>query len=418
MKQSGPRGRQRQPITASRQRLNPPAHTSLRASFFLLAMALGTFASPQQANRTQWSGRALHSSIERWPLGSFAGENSPPTWNYQLSLLLDGVEAVGKTTGDPAAQDYIRKTMDEFVVPDGSIRTYDPGAASLDDIALGRQLLLLYRKTGDEKYKIAAAHVRQQLATQPRNASGGFWHMRRYPNQMLLDDEFMLAPFLAEYATMFHEPKDFSDIAAQFAMLEKHTRDPHTGLLYHEWNEPRAEAWVNKQTGTSATFWGRGTGWYLMALVDTLPYYPKDNPDRATLLAILQRTAAAVVRHQDAQSGLWYQVLDKPLVKGNYLESSAAAMFVYALARGVRLGYLPAQYAGHVRRAWAGLLQHFVKLDSNGAVTISGTVKAIELGAAPSHDGSFEYYTTAPVVENDPKGVGAFLLACSEMERP
>jgi unsaturated rhamnogalacturonyl hydrolase len=353
--------------------------------------------------------------MRRWPLGSYG--NSPVSWNYQLSFLLDGVEAVGKSTGDPAALDYIRKTVDGLIGTDGSIPTYDPSSASMDDIALGRQALLLYEKTGETKYKIAVIRIRRQLATQPRNASGGFWHMNRFPNQMLLDDEFMFAPFLAEYASQFHEPKDFSDIARQFAMLEEHTRDAKTGLLYHEWNEPHTEAWVNKQTGTSASFWGRGTGWYLMALVDALPYYRQDDPNRAILLSIFQQTAAAVVRYQEPQSGLWYQVLDKPGQKGNYLESSAAGMFTYAFAKGVRLGYLPPQYAGNAQRAWVGMVQRFVKLDADGAVTISDTVKGIELGSAPSHDGSFEYYTTAPVVDNDPKGVGAFLLASSEMER-
>ena len=402
--------RHHQELTRSIQRFRPRL-------LLLSALLIAGTAPSQQIGQTQWSARSLDSFILRWPQGALGGGKAPATWNYQLAVLLNGVEAIDEISGDPAALDYIRQTVDGLILPDGSIPTYDPSAASLDDISLGRSVLLLYRKTGDAKYKIAATHLRQQLATQPRNASGGFWHMHKFPNQMLLDDEYMFAPFLAEYATLFHEPKDFADIASQFALLEQHTRDPKTGLLYHEWDEPHSEAWVNKTTGTSANFWARGTGWYLMALVDTLPYYRKDDPDRATLLAIFQRTAAAVAGYQDAQSGLWYQVLDKPGQQGNYLESSAAGMFIYALAKGVRLGYLAPQYTGKAQRAWAGMLRNFVKLDSDGAVTISHTVKAIELGTEPSHDGSFEYYTSAPVVDNDPKGVAAFLLACSEMER-
>jgi unsaturated rhamnogalacturonyl hydrolase len=153
-----------------------------------------------------------------------------------------------------------------------------------------------------------------------------------------------------------------------------------------------------------------------MALVDTLPYYPKGNPGRAKLLAILSRTADGIIRHQDRKSGLWYQVLDKPNEKGNYLESSASGMFIYALAKGVRLGYLPKHYSANAQRGWKGMLDHFVETAPDGSITITSTVKSIDLGSAPSHDGSYAYYTSAPVINNDPKGVGAFLLASTEIE--
>jgi unsaturated rhamnogalacturonyl hydrolase len=157
-------------------------------------------------------------------------------------------------------------------------------------------------------------------------------------------------------------------------------------------------------------------GWYMMALVDTLPYYPQDDPGRATLLAILNRTAAALVRYQDEKTGLWYQVLDKPNKKWNYFESSAACMFTYALAKGVRLGYLPQRYSENAMRAWQGILTRFVRTEADGAVDISGTVKGIDLGGDPYHDGSYDYYVHSPVVTNDPKGIGSFLLASTEME--
>jgi unsaturated rhamnogalacturonyl hydrolase len=362
-----------------------------------------------------WSKRVASSTIHRWPLGQFGDAGSSPRWNYQLGLLLKGMEAEWQANGDQSAFDYIRRSMDLLVRDDGSIPTYEPKAYSMDDILLGRQLLLLYRVTHEEKYLKAAHTIRKQLDTQPRNASGGFWHTESFPNQMLLDDIYMLAPFLAEYAVTFREPKDLHDIAQQMALLEKHTRDPRTGLLYQEWNEPRTEAWVNHVTGTSASFWGRGLGWYMMALVDTIPFYNEHDPDRARLIAILNRTATAVVRYQDSKTGAWYQILDKPNAKGNYLESSGSGMFTYALAKGVRLGYLPQAYAANAAHGWRGLVDTFVKDENNRDVTITSTVKGIDLGSAPSHDGSFQYYTTALVIENDPKGIGAFLLAASEM---
>ena len=379
----------------------------------LWAVGFGSMvASAQQA---AWSQRLANQTMERWPKGRFVGTGSTWSWNYQLGLLLEGIGAVWSKTGDPKYFAYTKDSIDQLIAIDGTIPTYDPRENSLDNILLGRQLLLLYRMTREERYHAAAKLLRAQLRTQPRNASGGFWHTQSNPNQMLLDDAYMVAPFLAEYAAMFNEPADYRDITKQFALMEEHTRDAKSGLLYQEWNEPRTEPWVSRSTGTSASFWGRGTGWYLMALVDALPYYAKDDPGRATLLGILNRTAESVARHQDGPTGLWYQVLDKPAMKGNYLESSASGMFVYALAKGVRLGYLPKRYSTNASKGWSGMLEHFVKTGGEGQMTIVATVKSIDLGSAPSHDGSYAYYINAPVVSDDPKGIAAFLLASSEM---
>ena len=369
-----------------------------------------------KAQEQPWSERMANNTMQHWPQGRFRDAGTSPGWNYQLSVLLEGMETVWKKTGDKAVFQYIQQSMDQLVDPDGSIPAYHANGQSTDDILLGRQLLLLYRVTGEAKYRKAGILIRKQLTTQPRNASGGFCHTRGFPTQMLLDDVYMIGPFFAEYASTFQEPEDFADITKQFVLLEDHTRDPKSGLLYQEWNEPRTESWVSKTTGTSASFWGRGTGWYIMALVDTLPYYPKDNPDRAALLAILNRTADGIIRHQDRKTGLWYQVLDKPKEKGNYLESSASGMFIYALAKGVRLGYLPKRYSANALRGWNGMLDHFVQTAPDGGITITETVKSIDLGSAPSHDGSFAYYISAPVISNDPKGIGAFLLASIEIE--
>jgi unsaturated rhamnogalacturonyl hydrolase len=357
-----------------------------------------------------------NSTIHNWPAGRFVAPTAKWGWNYELAILLNGMDAAWYDTADGAYYQYVRQAIDQLVAADGSIPTYDPAANSLDNIALGRQLLLLYRVTRKEKYYKAATLLRRQLAAQPRNASGGFWHKQIYPNQMWLDGLYMAEPFYAEYASVFQEPQDFAVITKQFSLIDEHARSRQTGLLYHGWDESRKEAWADKDTGTSRIFWARGMGWYMMALVDTLPYFPKDDPNRATLLAILNRTAAAVARYQDKESGLWYQVLNKPGAQGNYFESSAACMFTYALQKGVRLGYLPEDYSKNASRAWRGILSHFVQTDVDGSVIITGTVKGIGLGGTPYHDGTYDYYVGSPVVSNDPKGVGAFLLASTEME--
>jgi len=389
-----------------------------RAALILfVASSIAFSAVTAGAQQQPLSVRVANAAIERWPQGA------SKEWDFQLGVVMAGMDAAWRKTGYKAYLQYIQQTIDRFVTPDGLILTYKPEEKSLNNMLLGRELLLLYRTTHEEKYHKAAALLRKQLFSQPHNASGGWWHTQNTPNLMMLDDQYMADPFYAEYAATFNEPQDFAEITKQFVLLDEHARDPRSGLLYHGWDETRTETWVNKTTGTSPNLWARGMGWYMMALVDTLPYYRKNernskeqNRERAVLLAILNRTAAALVRRQDPASGLWYQILDRPKEKGNYIESSSVLMITYALAKGVRLGYLPQRYSVNTARAWKGILQRFVQIGPDGAVTVSGTVTGIALGAAPANDGSEAYYLHAPVVSNDPKGIGPFLMASAEME--
>jgi unsaturated rhamnogalacturonyl hydrolase len=360
--------------------------------------------------------RVADQIIVRWPDGHLNPKGTPTAWGFELGIVLAGMNAVWSATNDPKYLDYVQHAVDDYVQPDDIIASYDPQAYSLNNILIGRQLLTLYRVTHQEKYKRAAEKLRQQIATQPRTASGGVWHSRATPNLMLLDDQFMLAPFYAEYAATFHEPQDLDDIVKQFTLLEQHTRDATTGLMYHGWDESRTAPWANVSTGTSPNLWARGMGWYLMALVDTLPYVPEHDPHHAVLLAMLRRAAAAVKRAQDPQSSLWYQILNKPGEKQNYIESSSVLMFTYAFAKGARLGYLPKPYAVASTRAWKAVRLRFIQTAASGDVKITGTVTHIALGTSAADDGSDDYYLRAPVVDDDPKGIGAFLLAGSEME--
>lgn len=340
----------------------------------------------------------------------------PAKWTYDHGLVLKGIERVYAVTGDKQYLDFIQRNIDHFIADDGSIRTYKLDDYNLDNILPGRNLLFLYKTTGDEKYRKAAALLREQLKTQPRTTEGGFWHKKIYPSQMWLDGLFMGEPFYAEYAATFHEDAAFDDIAKQFILMERHARDDKTGLLYHGWDESKQQRWANPTTGRSPNFWGRAVGWYAMALVDTLDYFPQKHPQRAELIAILNRVARAVAKYQDARSGLWYEVLDKGGAKGNYFEASAACMFVYALAKGVRNGYLPANYMKTANDGYLGIQREFVKYDAGGRFNLDGTVSVAGLGGNPYRDGSYEYYLSEKVVTNDPKGIGAFLLASTEME--
>jgi unsaturated rhamnogalacturonyl hydrolase len=381
----------------------------------LSSAAQAPIQAPAQSKDRPWSERAANAAIARWPDGRFAPPGAHWVWNYELGTLLEGMDALWFNTADPRYFNYIKNSVDQFVGPDGFIATWKPEEYQQDNILLGRQLLLLYATAPNPRYAKAANLLYDNLMNMPRTPSGGFWHKQKYPNQMWLDGLYMAEPFYAEYASTFHHPEAFADITHQFVLLDKHARDPKTGLLYHGWDELKQERWADKHTGLSSQFWARAIGWHMMALVDTLSYYPKDDPGRKQLIALLERDAEAIARFQDKESGLWYQVMDKAGEKGNFLESSASSMFVYALAKGVRQGYLPQSYLNNAARGYQGILSHFIQTVGDD-VSLAGTVKGAGLGGDPYRDGTYAYYIGEKVITNDPKGVGAFLLASAEIE--
>ena len=372
---------------------------------------------PGASQTAPLSERVAATVITRWKDSWETDPGKSEKWSYEQGVVLKGMESVWYNTADGKYFKYIQRSIDRFVNDDGTIKTYKLDDYNIDNVNNGRVLLLLYKVTGQDKYRKAAALIREQLRTHPRTSAGGFWHKKIYPSQMWLDGLYMGEPFYAEYAATFHESADFDDIARQFILMELHARDAKTGLLYHGWDEAKKQRWANSQTGLSPNFWGRAVGWYAMALVDTLNYFPKDHPQRNSLIAILKRLAVAIDRYQDRKSGLWYQVLDKGGAEGNYLEASASCMFVYALARAVDEGYLPASYFKVAQKGYQGITKQFLETEANGQVNLKGTVSVAGLGGNPYRDGSYQYYLSEKVVTNDPKGIGAFLLAGAEMER-
>lgn len=340
-----------------------------------------------------------------------------PKWSYDIGVILKGMEGNWYRTGDAKYFQYIQKQMDFFVQNDGKIRTYKKEEFNIDHINNGKLLLFLYKVTEKEKYWKAAQTLREQLREHPRTNEGGFWHKKIYPYQMWLDGLYMAQPFYAEYAQFTQEDSAFNDIANQFIWMEKHARDQQTGLLYHAWDESKQQQWANKTTGTSPLFWARAMGWYATALVDALEFFPEKHPKRKALIDILNRLIVAVEKQQDPSTGLWLDILnyDGPSKEKNYFEASASSQFVYAIAKGVRLGYVPKSKIEIAKKGYEGIIKTFVK-EENGQTNLHGTVKVSGLGGKPYRDGSFEYYMSEPVIVNDPKGVGAFILAANEMD--
>jgi len=365
--------------------------------------------TPSQKINT-WSVRMVESTLQRYTSKDFS-------WNYDHGLQVLAIQKAGEATGEERYLNFVANWIDHFIQPDGIIRTYGMETYNVDWVNAGKLLFGAYERTGAERYRKAIETLREQMRKHPRNNAKGFWHKHIYPYQMWLDGIYMAGPFLSEYAMRFNEPETFDDVTYQITLIEKHTRDPKTGLLYHAWDESKQQRWCDPETGLSKYFWGRAVGWYVMAIVDVLDHLPQDHAQRSELIAILDQTAAAIVKVQDEATGLWYQILDLPEREGNYLEASASTMFVYAFAKGVRNGYLAQDYLLSARRGYHGILQNLIKIDSQGLLTLEKVCGGAGLGGVPYRDGSFEYYITEKSIPNDPKGVGPFILSALEMER-
>lgn len=364
----------------------------------------------------KWSERMALTLMEKHPKAYQIDGKTEPKWDYVHGLVMTGFEQLYKKTKNQKYYDYVKGYADSTIDENGNIPSYKFENYNIDMIEAGNVLFDLYDKTKDQRYLTAMQKLKSQLEVQPRTSEGGFWHKKIYPNQMWLDGLFMGAPFYAHYTTKYENGKNLDDVALQFETIQKHLVDPKTGLLYHGWDESKKMDWANKSTGTSPNFWSRSLGWYVMALVDVLDYFPNDHPKRAELISYLNSTSKAIAKYQDA-TGLWYQVTDKGNKGGNYLEASGTAMFVYAFAKGANKGYLPKEYKNTATKGFDGMIKNLVKVSAEGYVTITEVCAVAGLGGTPYRDGSFEYYVNERKQDNDPKATGPFILGALELNK-
>lgn len=273
---------------------------------------------------------------------SFMAEHSALSdeWSHEYGVLLKAIEEVWRETNDASCFNYILRSIGPNIDEDGSIRGYQLENYSLDHLNSGRLLFPLYEVTCEERFRKAAFMLRQQYRTHPRTKEGGFWHKSIFPYQMFLDGSYMSLPFYAEFIRRYGEPAEFEDVIKQIVLLAQHTKDEQTGLFYHGWDEQKLQPWADPHTGRSPSFWSRAMGWYAMAIVDVLDELPAACPKRDQLLGILQPFLMAVIQFQNRSTGLWHQITDEPMRAENYAEASASCMFVYTLAKSIRLGYL------------------------------------------------------------------------------
>lgn len=362
-----------------------------------------------------WSVRMAESEMVRNPESWQVDFQPSLKWDYCHGLELGAMMDVYDRYGDAKFYEYALAYADTMVNEDGTIKKYKLTDYSLDRINSGKMLFRIYEQTKNDKYKKALDLLRSQFDGQPRNADGGFWHKKVYPNQMWLDGLYMGTPFLAEYAYRNNEPQAYQEVINQIKIVARHTYDPANGLFRHACDVSKREKWADKETGQSQHCWGRALGWYMMAIVDDLDFIPQHEPGRDTVLVILNHIAETLKKYQSPE-GLWYQVMDKSGEPGNYLESSCSAMFVYSLFKAVRKGYIPSSYFTVARKGYEGILNEFIKVDDNGLVSITKACAVAGLGGKNYRMGDYDYYIHEQIRDNDPKAVGPFILASLEWE--
>lgn len=390
--------------------------TMCMALTLLTVMLLGTSCQPKEQ---LWSVRMAESEMQRFPQMYQFDHGKRLFFGYTQGLGAYAMLEMWRYTGEQKYYDYVYQWGDTIIAADGRIHLYRPDEYNLDFINSGKVLFDLYAQTGEERFRMAMDSLMDlQMRQQLRTPEGGYWHKKRYPQQMWLDGLYMASPFLAEYGVTFNEPQWIDEVIHQLTLVGERTYDEKSGLFYHAWDSSREQAWADPKTGHSPNFWGRSIGWYAMALVDDLDFIPEDHPRRGEVLDLVTKVAEGMLRWQDQETSLWYQVVDKGHLEGNYLEASVSSMMMYFYAKACNKGYLPRETYWPVANAILdGLIAHRIVENEDGTITLTKCCAVSGLGGNPYRDGSYEYYINERIRDNDGKATGPFILGCIELGR-
>ena len=340
-------------------------------------------------------------------------------WNYEDGCVLIGLQVLYDVTGDEYYFNTIKNYIDRYVAEDGTIKGYNQLEYNLDRIPSGRVLYMLYERTGSPKYRAAIEKLMEQLRNHPRTKCGSFWHKKIYPNQIWLDGLYMGMPYYALYDKHFGDGSGLVDIVNQFKNARKYLYDDKTGLYYHGYDESREVFWADKETGLSQNIWSRALGWYMMGLVDCYEIIGDAYPEGAACLKeIYCEMVETILKYQDKESGLFYQLTVLPEVEGNDLETSSSLMFAYAIIKGCRLNLIDGTYKGKGEEILIGLETRMFSC-SHGKLSLGGMCLGAGLGPEDNHrrDGTIEYYLAEPVVHDEQKSAGVAMMACGEWMR-
>lgn len=354
------------------------------------------------------------SEMKRFPQAWQLDHGKRLYFGYSQGVGCTAMLKVWKKTNDRKYLDYVVNWADTVINDKGEIHLYKVESYNIDYINSGKVLFDVYQQTGDEKYKLAMDRLAAQMKMHPRTLEGAFWHKLIYQHQIWLDGLYMGSPFLAQYAVTFNQPDIMEDVISQFLICAQHTYDVKTGLYYHAWDESKKQRWANKETGQSPNFWGRAMGWWFMALVDVLDFVPANHPQRGELIKMINGLAETLPKYQD-KTGLWYQVLDKGYKSGNYLEASVSSMFMYSYAKAVNKGYIDEKYREIAEKAYDGLMNTLIVKNADGTLTLTKCCAVSGLGGNPYRDGSFGYYVSERIRDNDAKATGPFIMGCLEL---
>ena len=356
---------------------------------------------------------------------------SKPRWNYAVGIELEGLLDTYRVHGDDSVLNYLHTYRQKMIDERGDVVGYDYNAFNLDNVRPAKFILRMQQYGARKGEKIALKTFMKQLLNQPRTREGVFWHKAIYANQVWLDGIFMGLPFYCDYAVNNCSPRKarriLDDAVNQMMQTDRRTYDEETGLWKHAWDETHRQFWANPLTGQSRHTWARALGWYVMAMTECLDVMPDDYPRKAEVVALLQKVMKAVVQYQDKKSEVWYDVLDVESPK-NYLESTASCMFAYVLLKGSRMGWLDTDFNEAGKRAYEGILKRFIRVNEDRTISLTDccSVSGLGPGKGPfvpagkenyKRDGSFDYYMSEPIRDNDAKGIGPFIWASLEMER-
>ena len=349
-------------------------------------------------------------NIEKAKAGKKSG------WDYIDGCMIMALLEIYSTTKDNKYLEFADYYEDYRISDDGTIDGYKKEEWNLDNINGAKNLITLYTLTKKKKYRKAAAKIFQQILEQPRTSEGNFWHKKIYPNQVWLDGLYMALPYYMEYEVLYNKSRNINDIYSQFFNVYDKMRDKKTGLYYHGYDSTKSIFWADKKTGLSQNFWLRSLGWYSMSLLDTLnKASDKESENWNKLKDIFIDLCDSMLNFQD-KSGMWWQVPNYPERGENYLETSGSSIYAYSLLKGVRTGILAdKKYREAGKKAFEGICNKYLK-NKDGKLSLGGICLVAGLGPETNtkRDGSFEYYMSESIVEDDAKGVGPFILAYNE----
>ena len=377
-------------------------------------------------NYSEW---LTYSEMKRVPESYLLDFSTEPKWSYVMGIELEGMLDTYLRYKDEKILDYLKAYPAKMIDDKGNITGYKYEDFNLDNVRTSKFIYRMNELRPQKNLDKALVTLFKQLEHQPRTQEGVWWHKAIYANQVWLDGIFMGLPYYALAAPSLKgrkkaERKYWNDAVDQIIKTDKRTYDAATGLWKHAWDETHTAFWADKQTGLSRHTWARALGWYTMAMIEVLDALPQDYERRGEVIALFRKAMTQVVKYQDEKSGVWYDVMDVTDPR-NYLESTASSMFAYCLLKGYRLGYLDDSFKAAGVKAYNGIVDRFIKVNADKTISLTDCCAVSGLGPAPGpyvkkpnykRDGSFEYYMSEPIRDNDPKGVGPFIWASLEME--